>query len=714
MDYVVGSVAALISGNVTPSRPKLVKRALTPTKHPQSPNVTPKSEFIDDRSIFLSPSVQKKKAIVKKSPKRIFQNPDSDTTLNEGNNSLTSPVVDKVKKHLNEQLDTENTQTVNMAKAKSPKNKLNKSKESMTPVKESVEIVDVQKSNENTPKKKKRKSTPSEPAVDSKQNTENVTETINEEVSNKTSPTKRKRSKSTNEQTDEKENLKSTENNDTVNEVENKSDNTYRTNKKKKRKNKKKKPNTNQEEIQINKSEETKPDTENNDASTNKLKSKKKSKKTKQEDTNQEEEMIVNPNAITSQETDSEHESDDDIQSEDENKEALEAAQEESSDEEEEETSNKKEKQKAKTDEPKEQHIATEDEIKRTLFVGNVPFSKKCKKEVKKLFSQYGDIETVRIRTVPVKDATVTPKLAVIKNELHPERTTVNVYIKYKHADSIDQALSANNTVMNEHHLRVTRSDTSGSAHDPKCSVFVGNIPFGLEDEALRAKFQGCGEIESVRIVRDRKTNAGKGFGYVNFASKDGVELALALTEEDLTIKNRIMRVKRCTQNANSGKKGFNTRGNGQNGPNMRGNGQNMRGNGPNMRGNGPNMRGNGRYMRGGGRGGSFGRGNAHNARGNGPNGPGNGRGNWSNSRGNDGNMSNPRKFDNNVSNGEETGAFRRIMNKRKFQEGGEGPPNREKKPRKEFVGLTGEKKKKQKFNKGQKKKKALSEILTK
>lgn len=38
------------------------------------------------------------------------------------------------------------------------------------------------------------------------------------------------------------------------------------------------------------------------------------------------------------------------------------------------------------------------------------------------------------------------------------------------------------------------------------------------------------------------------GFAYVNFSSKDGVELALALSEEDLTVKNRILRVQRCTQ----------------------------------------------------------------------------------------------------------------------------------------------------------------------
>lgn len=57
----------------------------------------------------------------------------------------------------------------------------------------------------------------------------------------------------------------------------------------------------------------------------------------------------------------------------------------------------------------------------------------------------------------------------------------------------------------------MSRSDSTGAAHDPKCSIFVGNMPFAIEDEILRSKFEKCGEIESVRIIRDKKTNAGKG-----------------------------------------------------------------------------------------------------------------------------------------------------------------------------------------------------------
>lgn len=67
------------------------------------------------------------------------------------------------------------------------------------------------------------------------------------------------------------------------------------------------------------------------------------------------------------------------------------------------------------------------------------------------------------------------------------------------------------------------------------------------EDEDLWKLFGDCGDIESVRIVRDSKTGISKGIGYVNFRSKDGVELALKMDGADL--KGRPVRIKRISNN---------------------------------------------------------------------------------------------------------------------------------------------------------------------
>ncbi|CAB3258596.1 unnamed protein product [Arctia plantaginis] len=769
MDYVVGSVAALVSGNVTPSRPRILKRALTPTKHQPSPNVTPKSEFVDDRSIFLSPSVQKKKAMVKKSPKRIFQNPDLETTVTgEESLSLTSPKADKVKKHLKDELDSDIGSNKNAADTKLLKQKEKNKKESVPGTEESTNSVKVQSSNENTPKKKKKKNkTASEnseiPASEvsestvtevsanvakspkkmkqrrqsvfnddsNKENAINELETESKMALDNTSPTKQKNNSKNPNSIDESNNVEVSQVANNVNS--------------KKKKNKKRKKKTKQTTVEKTESTEditVKTDVKNDENNQGNSKKKNRKRKKSKSQLNKAEVMdvdqstlqnkidneddgdeltvpmkksktIVNPNAITDKESDSEHESDDEIESENEeiNKKvfAAEPEDEASSDEDEEKT--KEVEQKAEKKEIKNKgEVNTEDEVKRTLFVGNVPFSAKCKKEIKKIFNKHGQIETIRIRTVPIKDGRYTPKLAVIKNELHPERTTVNVYIKYADEESAEKALVENNTVLNDHHLRVCRSSSTGAEHDPKCSIFLGNLPFAIEDETLREKFEKCGEIESVRIIRDKKTNAGKGFGYVNFASKDAVELALALTEEDLTIKNRIIRVKRCTQLTNkqkqkpkqdnqrqqSAQKHYQGKQRPQSGQRQHQGNQRVQ---TGQRQNQGNQR--------------VHPGQSQNQ--------GNQRWNQGFQRGNQGGQ----RYGNMDEAGQD-GAHRRILHKRKSQDanGGDGPPNKrqkdinqpnkEKKTRKEFVGMTAEKKKKRKFDKGQKKKKALSEILTK
>ncbi|KAL4706955.1 hypothetical protein ACJJTC_005224 [Scirpophaga incertulas] len=627
MDYVVGNVAALISGNVTPNRPKLMRRALTPTKHQPSPNVTPKSEVAGDRSIFLSPSVQKKKAIVKKSPKRIFQNPDLEVTQNENNVGL-SPKAEKVKKNIKSELGLDEEHNKSQSTLKKSKKKKSGENEST----DSCETLPKEK----LKSLKNLKVDPNSEEIKTEQQQSDMEDSTHVQDTNENSSKLHK-----------KKHKNEVENNNSTEVVTQGSPKKHSKNKKTKSLSE-----VSKQTIELNQ------DNVNND---NKVKIKKRMKTAN----------LVNPNAITNKDTDSEHDSDDEIQSENEdvNKEIFKSEMpDESSDEE--NPSQQKRPEVQVTPEEKFTH----DEINRTLFVGNVQFNKKCKKEVKSIFSKYGEIETVRIRTVPVKDARVTPKLAVIKNELHPERTTVNIYIKFKHPSSVEKALVENNRILNERHLRVTRSNTTGAEYDPNCAIFVGNMPFAIEDETLREKFQSCGEIESVRIVRDKKTNAGKGFGYVNFTSKDGVELALAMSEEDLTIKNRILRVKRCINTTKQQNRQNHNNQNGQNHHN------------PINRNHQNSFRGRGR-----GQGRNFGN----------------------------------RGFNQKGPNHENTfGAHRRIMNKRQFQSANEGPPekrprqfnqpHKEKKPRQEFVGMTAEKKKKNTYNKGQKKKKAISEILTK
>jgi len=81
------------------------------------------------------------------------------------------------------------------------------------------------------------------------------------------------------------------------------------------------------------------------------------------------------------------------------------------------------------------------------------------------------------------------------------------------------------------------------TAHDHKRSVFIGNLPFDVQDEDLYTHFSRCGAIEFVRVVRDKKTNIGKGFGYVQFKERDAIDKAILLNDKPATTIKRKLRV---------------------------------------------------------------------------------------------------------------------------------------------------------------------------
>lgn len=90
-----------------------------------------------------------------------------------------------------------------------------------------------------------------------------------------------------------------------------------------------------------------------------------------------------------------------------------------------------------------------------------------------------------------------------------------------------------NAVVFQDHHLRVD-SVAHPAPHDKKRSIFVGNLDFEEIEESLWKHFEPCGDIEYVRIIRDSKTNMGKGFAYVQFKDLQSVNKALLLNEKPM------------------------------------------------------------------------------------------------------------------------------------------------------------------------------------
>ncbi|KAH9480621.1 Nucleolar protein 12 [Psilocybe cubensis] len=197
-------------------------------------------------------------------------------------------------------------------------------------------------------------------------------------------------------------------------------------------------------------------------------------------------------------------------------------------------------------------------------------------------------------------------KIAFINHEFHSTADSVNAYIVFAHPPNLEgrpanlppppptmdpyeaarlAAKKCNNTLFMKRMLRVdlVGENAHGKADneavkapanlgtDPRLSVFVGNLDFASKEEDLRVFFEGVvstergpppplqeqdGEdtaskkpatwVTGVRIVRDKDSQLGKGFAYVQFADRECVDEILALEETKLKFAKRKLRVQRC------------------------------------------------------------------------------------------------------------------------------------------------------------------------
>ncbi len=65
--------------------------------------------------------------------------------------------------------------------------------------------------------------------------------------------------------------------------------------------------------------------------------------------------------------------------------------------------------------------------------------------------------------------------------------------------------------------------------------LFVGNLPWSINWQALKDIFGEYGEVVFARVIRDRDTGRSKGFGFVEFANEeDAAKAKEALNEAEV------------------------------------------------------------------------------------------------------------------------------------------------------------------------------------
>ncbi|NMB83946.1 RNA-binding protein [Candidatus Roizmanbacteria bacterium] len=77
-----------------------------------------------------------------------------------------------------------------------------------------------------------------------------------------------------------------------------------------------------------------------------------------------------------------------------------------------------------------------------------------------------------------------------------------------------------------------------------KKKLFVGNLPWSVNEQSLKDMFSPFGEITEAIVINDRYTGRSKGFGFVTFANEADAEKALAeMAEKEVEGRKIIVNV---------------------------------------------------------------------------------------------------------------------------------------------------------------------------
>jgi RNA recognition motif-containing protein len=92
-------------------------------------------------------------------------------------------------------------------------------------------------------------------------------------------------------------------------------------------------------------------------------------------------------------------------------------------------------------------------------------------------------------------------------------------------------------------------------------NIFVGSLPFKLEEADLKELFEAYGEVSSVKLINDRETGRSKGFGFVEMPDDESAQQAISALNGS-EVAGRTIAVSQAEERKPSDRKSFGGGGN--------------------------------------------------------------------------------------------------------------------------------------------------------
>ena len=72
-------------------------------------------------------------------------------------------------------------------------------------------------------------------------------------------------------------------------------------------------------------------------------------------------------------------------------------------------------------------------------------------------------------------------------------------------------------------------------------NLYVGNLSYSMEEAELENLFAEFGEIESVKIIKNRETGRSRGFGFVEMPDNESAQEAIAQLNEKVVQERKLI-----------------------------------------------------------------------------------------------------------------------------------------------------------------------------
>lgn len=90
-------------------------------------------------------------------------------------------------------------------------------------------------------------------------------------------------------------------------------------------------------------------------------------------------------------------------------------------------------------------------------------------------------------------------------------------------------------------------TDATINITNESTTLYVGNLPYRANEQAVKEHFELEGKVHSVRLMKDRRTGKRKGYGFVEVGSRDADRVISNLNDsefQDRTLKVRLAKEK--------------------------------------------------------------------------------------------------------------------------------------------------------------------------